>query len=329
MSAQPKISVILCAYTEKRWDLMVASIESLEAQTLPPLEIILVIDYNKSLYKRVVIHYPEIKVLENQGKQGLSGARNTGIKSAKGDILAFIDEDATAAPDWLRNLAKAYTDSKVLGVGGIINPDWVKEKPRWFPVEFNWVVGCSYKGLPENRAQIRNLIGCNMSFRKDVLDHVGGFRSEIGRIGTAPFGCEETELCIRATQIFPENNFIYEPAASVLHHVPESRSNFSYFCSRSYAEGISKALITALIGRQDGLSSERSYTFKTLPQGVLCSIKDALTGDITGLGRASAIIIGLGITTWGYLVGKLVHVRQMNSDKLERNRLRKMESFQK
>ena len=307
VSSSIKVTVIVCAYTEERWDLMINSIESLKSQTIQPLEVILVIDHNKQLYERVSVVYKDIIVVENQNKRGLSGARNTGINIAQGDVLAFIDEDAIASPTWLSALVDAYSDQKVLGTGGVIHPNWIRGIPRWFPVEVNWVVGCSYKGLPEEKTTIRNLIGCNMSFRKDVLDRVGGFRSEIGRIDAVPLGCEETELCIRAKQIFPECNFIYEPAASVLHYVPSKRSNFHYFRSRCYAEGISKALITALIGERDGLSSERTYTFKVLPEGVLRGVRDTMfNGDISGLGRAGAIVIGLVLTTWGFLVGKLV-----------------------
>jgi GT2 family glycosyltransferase len=324
MSPNTQVSIVVCAYTEDRWDLIADAIKSLKAQTFQPLEIILVIDHNKKLYERVSAVFSDINVIENQGKRGLSGARNTGIKAAKGEILAFIDEDATASPTWLSNLVKAYSNKKVLGTGGLINPNWSDGIPRWFPTEFNWVVGCSHKGLPEKKAAIRNLIGCNMSFRKDVLEHVGGFRPEIGRIGTVPFGCEETELCIRATQSYPESKFIYEPAASVLHYVPAQRSNFHYFRSRCYAEGISKALITELIGEQDGLSSERTYTFKTLPSGVLRGIKDAFSGDFSGFGRAGAIIVGLMWTTWGFIVGKIVHVPQLRANKLESNRIRQM-----
>ena len=324
MSTQSQVSVIICAYTEERWDLMVVSIESIKAQSLRPLELILVIDHNPKLYERVSNQYPNMNVIENQEKQGLSGARNTGIKAAKGNVLAFIDEDASAAPDWLENLIKAYSDPSVIGVGGVIHPNWSEGMPHWFPAEFNWVVGCSYKGLPEKQDEIRNLIGCNMSFRSNVVDDVGRFRSEIGRIGAVPFGCEETELCIRATQVYPDRKFIYEPAASVLHYVPAQRSTFLYFRSRCYAEGISKALITELIGKRDGLSSERNYTFKTLPLGVLRGIKDAFWGDLSGLGRAGAIIIGLTWTTWGFIVGKLVHVPQLRAKKLERNRVRQM-----
>jgi cellulose synthase/poly-beta-1,6-N-acetylglucosamine synthase-like glycosyltransferase len=111
-----------------------------------------------------------------------------------------MDEDATAAPDWLERLTHGYDSDEVLGVGGTIDPLWLTGRPAWFPAEFDWVVGCTYRGLPETANRVRNLIGCNMSFRREVFQQVGGFRSGIGRIGLRPVGCEETELCIRLNQ---------------------------------------------------------------------------------------------------------------------------------
>lgn len=301
-----RVTVIICAYTEDRWNELVLSLKSMQAQQLQPAQTILVIDHNHQLYQRACKEFPNVQVVENTNEQGLSGARNCGISLAKGDILAFIDEDAVAAPDWLSVLAAAYRDDSVIGTGGLIQPAWVEQKPAWFPEEFNWVVGCTYRGVPEHSSPVRNLIGCNMSFRREAFEKVGGFRSNMGRIGTIPLGCEETEFCIRLKQYWPSSTFIYEPLAQVKHRVPAVRARFSYFRARCYAEGLSKALVSQFVGANDGLASERTYTFRTLPEGVLRGVADFFRrGDWSGLGRAAAIIAGLLITTWGYLVGKV------------------------
>jgi GT2 family glycosyltransferase len=302
----PDASVIMCAYTEARWDDMLAAIDSVQRQTVPARELILVIDHNPALYERARAQFPDVTVIENREARGLSGARNSGIAIATGEVLAFLDEDAIAAPDWLERMLTCYQDSQVLGVGGAIEPLWVGQRPAWFPQEFDWVVGCTYLGMPPRAADVRNLIGCNMSFRREVFDVVGGFRSGIGRIGTRPVGCEETELCIRAGQHWPQSVMRYTPEARVLHRVPDSRACWDYFRSRCYAEGLSKALVAHFVGARDGLSSERSYTLRTLPKGVLRGVADTLVGrDRAGLARAAAIVAGLFITTAGYLVGQL------------------------
>ena len=298
------ISIIVCAYTERRWNEMLSAVESLKNQTLAPHEIILVIDHNPELFERARAHLSGVTVVENREQRGLSGARNTGLAIATGEIIAFMDEDAVAAPNWLAQLAACYDDPQVMGAGGAIEPVWESGRPRWFPEEFDWVVGCTYRGMPISRAQVRNLIGCNMSFRRQVYERIGGFRDGIGRIGTRPLGCEETEFCIRANQRFQGQHFVYEPAARVFHHVPDSRANWGYFRSRCYAEGLSKALVARFVGASSGLSSEKTYVIRTLPLGVLRGLADTLLRlDGGGIGRAGAIMAGLFLTGIGYLVG--------------------------
>ena len=303
MSTQ-SISVIICAYAEERWVDLVAAIESVRRQSVPCLEIVVAIDHNPALLERVRSDLPGVVAVENREPRGLSGARNSGLAVAQATIVAFLDDDAMAAPDWLEHLSAGYEDPAVLGVGGAIEPHWSGDRPRWFPEEFDWVVGCTYRGMPTRIAPVRNLIGANMSFRREVFEAIGGFRSGIGRVGTRPVGCEETELCIRALQRWPDRIFCYEPRARVYHRVPTLRASSSYFRSRCYAEGRSKALVSRLVGAGAGLASERAYTFQVLPRGVVGGLTDLVRHrDPSGLARASAIAAGLAITTAGYLTG--------------------------
>jgi len=194
----------------------------------------------------------------------------------------------------------------VIGVGGASLPMWLEKQPTWFPEEFNWVVGCSYRGLPVSTATVRNLIGCNMSFRRELFDAVGGFRNGIGRVDTRPLGCEETELCIRTNQHWPERIMLYEPKARVHHRVPGNRAQWGYFFSRCYSEGLAKAFVSQFVGAKDGLASEWEYSMKTLPQGVIRGVTEAtVSRDPTGLARACAIVAGLTVTAAGYVVGRV------------------------
>ncbi len=304
------ISVIICAYTEERWDDLVAAVASVKRQTLLPGEIIVVVDHNPGLLRKVREYLSGVLVVENTEVRGLSGARNCGIAVAKSPIIAFLDDDAIATPDWLMLLSEGYTDAKVLGMGGPVVPFWSDNEPTWLPEEFHWVVGCTYRGMPQTVKSIRNPIGANMSFRREVFDGVGGFRSEIGRVGTRPVGCEETELCIRARQYWPQSVFLYQPQASVFHRVPGNRTNWNYFCSRCYSEGLSKAVVTRYVGAKDSLASERIYTFRTLPQGVVRGVKESLLHlRLSGFLRAGAIVTGLTLTTVGYFVGSMFSQR--------------------
>lgn len=305
-SAEPVVSVVICAYTQARWDDLVAAIDSVrEQRDRVPLEIIVVIDHNPALLERVRAEGPDLRVTENGEQRGLSGARNSGLRLATADIVAFMDDDAMANPDWLERLVAAYEDPAVGGAGGAIDPIWETKRPSWWPVEFDWVVGCTYRGMPEGRAVVRNMIGCNMSFRRDLLHELGGFVHGIGRIGTRPLGAEETELSIRLGRRWPDRTIVYEPAAGVRHRVPASRSNFRYFRARCYAEGLSKAAVAKLVGAGHALATERRYAVRTLGGGVLNELGRAIRGDRAALGRAGAIVAGLLITTAGYVVGRV------------------------
>jgi glucosyl-dolichyl phosphate glucuronosyltransferase len=300
------VSVIICAYTEQRWEDLLAAVDSVCKQTLPANEIIVVIDHNPQLLRRVQEHLPDVIAIENKEQRGLSGARNSGIARAQSSLMAFLDDDAIATPDWLHLLQADLEDPQVLGIGGAVIPRWLQPRTSWFPDEFLWVIGCTYLGMPQTGSSIRNPIGANMAIRREVFYSVGGFRNAIGRVGTRPVGCEETELCIRAHQHWPQRRFIYKPEASVSHRIPGNRMTWRYFCARCYSEGISKATISRLVGAQDSLASERTYTLVTLPKGVARGLRDGFCKlDLTGFLRASAIVTGLVTTATGYLVGKI------------------------
>jgi glycosyltransferase involved in cell wall biosynthesis len=301
----PTVSVVICAYTDERWDDILAAVRSLETQRVPPHEVVLVVDHNPALRERLDATLPDVQVVENRGERGLSGARNTGVALARGDVIAFLDDDAVAHPEWLQNLAAAYTYPEVAGVGGLTLPLWETARPPWFPEEFDWVIGCSYVG--QEPGVVRNLLGGNASFRREVFDVAGGFNSLLGRtaVSRRPLGCEETEFCIRVSRHRPGSVFVFEPSALIWHRAPAARERFSYFRSRCYAEGLSKAVMTRRVGAADGLSTERRYAAVTLRRGVLRGIGDALHGDRAGLARAGAITAGLVATTAGYTVGTL------------------------
>ncbi len=302
----PRMSVIICAYTEKRWDQTLAAVESVRLQSRESLEIILVVDHNRALRDRFAGALPDVILLENAEAQGLSGARNTGIAIARGDVIAFLDDDAIAEPDWLKFLADCYEDPAVAGVGGLTMPLWETKRPSWFPEEFDWVVGCAYRGMPRSRMPVRNILGGNASYRQEVFSLVGGFCTTIGRSsGKRPMGCEETELCIRITQRRPDMVILFENRAMISHWIPAARCRLSYFTARCYAEGLSKAFVAASVGAQDALSSERRHATRTLPTGIARGLAAAIKGDPWGLARAGVIIIGLAAATAGYGVGSL------------------------
>jgi GT2 family glycosyltransferase len=302
---RPDVSVVVCAYTDARWDALVAGVRALAEQTLPPREVIVVVDHNEPLFVRAGGALRGARVLANEERSGLSGARNTGVRHAAGEIVAFLDDDALPEPAWLEQLSAAFEDPSVVGAGGVALPEWVDgPPPRWLPPEMHWVVGCSYVGLPTGVAEIRNPIGANMAFRRDPLVAAGGFTDGIGRVGTVPLGCEETELAIRIRRL-TGGVVLHLPDARVAHRVTASRVTWRYFVSRCWSEGLSKALVAREAGQHAALASERAYAARTLPLGAARGIRDAVRGDASGVARAAAIAAGLAVTATAYLRGRL------------------------
>jgi O-antigen biosynthesis protein len=306
-------SVIICAYTDARWQQLLCAAESVRTQTTSVDELLIVIDHNDELRHRAAQAMPWARVVPSTGRAGLSGARNTGIAASTGDVVLFLDDDAVAEPDWVSHLLAPYRDPQVLGVGGAAQPVWELSAPRWWPPEFGWVVGCSYRGQPVSTASVRNLMGCNMSLRRTVLEAVGGFDEGLGRGADDALGCEETELCIRARQLIPSGEFLFEPQAVVHHWVPGSRSSWKYFRARCRAEGASKARVARTVGRSAALSAEKAYTRRVLPAGIGRNIRDALAGDISAFARAGAIATGLAITAFSFLGAKTSQAARASS----------------
>lgn len=299
------VTVVVCAYTEERWNDIRAAIDSLREQTAPVHQIVLVIDHNADLLAAAREAFPDVRCLPNTGPQGLSGARNCGVAAATGDVVAFLDDDAAAEPGWVAALAAAYRDATVVGVGGGVLPAWQAPRPRWFPDEFLWTVGCSYTGLPTGRAEIRNPIGANMSFRRSVFESVGGFDPLMGRLGKDAAGCEETEFSIRARASVPGARVLLEPDARCRHTVTADRVTRRYFRRRCRAEGRSKALVSRLSGTEAALETERRYVRETLPRGVVRGVADLCRGDLGGAARAWAILEGTALTATSYFAAQL------------------------
>jgi GT2 family glycosyltransferase len=298
------VTVVICAYTDRRWQSLLRAVHSLRVQRRLPEQSIVVIDHNEQLLRRARTSLPDdVEVLANEERQGLSGARNTGVRAARGDVVAFLDDDAEADPGWLEELLARYDEPSVMGAGGRAVAVWPGKRPGWMPTEFDWVVGCSYTGLPETVAPVRNLLGAAMSFRRCLFDQLGKFDTEMGRLGVLPLGCEETEFSIRVRRNIAGAEFVHVPSAVVHHHVEPERVRIGYFLRRCYSEGISKAAVTRREGADAALSTERSYVVSTLSRGVLDGLRDGLRGDTDGFARCAMIVVGLLATTAGYLVG--------------------------
>ncbi len=358
----PKISVIICAYTTDRLKDIHEAVNSVQAQTLEPGEVIIAVDHNEELYQELTETYGDsanlnesqpipIKLVLNTSTYGLSETRNVGIRAATGDIVAFIDDDAVAENDWLENLVKPFlsqpepetnrgstnlltsanlskSQRKVVAVGGRAIPRWHNgRRPSWFPEELDWIVGCTYKGLPLKGEEIRNVPGDNMAFGKEIFYTVGFFRSELGRTGKTKGVAEEPELCLRIKQGMPDSLILHKPEAIIHHKIPSWRLSLEYLIQRSYDEGLCKSLVKSLSSTSfsKSLSTESSYLRYLLLKSMPERLKHFYKRD--SLSQAGVIMLSIAATGLGYLVGELegpIYRLQMSTKQVNRT---KQEAF--
>ncbi len=211
----PSVAVVICAFDERRLALLERAVASVFAQSVTPARVVVAVDHNPALLQRARASLPQALVIENDRAQGAGEARNAGVAAtADGEVLAFLDDDAWAAPDWIERALVSFADDRVMGVGGTIDPDWEGTRPGWFPAEFNWTVGCTYPGLPTRPAPVRNLIAASMFVRRSVFEELGGFRTGFGKLGERSRP-EETDLCLRANTRWPGRSWLHDPAVAI------------------------------------------------------------------------------------------------------------------
>jgi GT2 family glycosyltransferase len=298
-------SVVVCTAAHERAALLRDCLESLLAGGRRPDEILLVVDRNPSLAAVLAGSLPpSIRLLQTE-RQGLSEARNAGIREASSDVVAFVDDDVTVDPEWLSSLMGPFEhDDDILGVGGPAVPRWGAER-RWLRDELLWVVGCTYRGHREDPGPIRNPLGCNMAFRRRELIALGGFATEFGKRGNALETCDETELSLRLERTHGPGRVRYAPAARVRHFVPGSRISWRLLVRRSLSEGLSKGRLYRLYSRA-ALAAERNYgrrlVAETVPRLVMGGV---LRRDRRAVQGAAAILASLVITGTAFVAGAL------------------------
>jgi GT2 family glycosyltransferase len=212
----PFVSIIVI--TRNRPFLLRHCIGRVLSQPYPHKEIIVVDSSSNDESEQVVAQYPGVISVRLRGQRNnMPQARNQGIGASSGDILAFIDDDSMAQPDWLEALVKAYRDETIGSVGGRViempDPycDEASGSPRLFVKPSGRVIGKDLGLVSTEEIEVDHLRGNNMSFRREVLEQIGGFDANY----TLTNFCEETDLCIRVKKAGWRMMFV--PTMAVVH----------------------------------------------------------------------------------------------------------------
>ena len=258
------VSVIVCTYRSDNFENVLDVVVSLLNQTYRKTEIIIVVDGNERLREKLATTYntqDNIQVVASEESIGVSGARNLGIRRARGDILAFIDDDSVAEKRWIESLVNTYQKSDAIAVGGTVLPIWLAKKPDYLPEELYWLVGLTYDGFAkEGVTEVRNALGANMSFKREVFEKVGSFSQDFGfaRKGASYIQAEEPEFALRMKNKFGKG-FIYNPEFVVYHKVSKQKTRLRILLKRAFYQGYSKALLKRLSPSPKPLATEEVY----------------------------------------------------------------------
>jgi glycosyltransferase involved in cell wall biosynthesis len=262
-----KVSVILCTYSEERYEAFTDAAESILSQTYAPIELIIVVDSNASVYEQALEEFDDDRVTIHNNSENVGNLEsiNNGVEIASGDIIANIDDDATADERWIEELVTTYEKQDALAVGGRLEPDWVAGEANYIPAEFYWLIGATHRGFQDDAGEVRNTFGSNLSFKREVFQDLGGFRTEIGgddRDRKLQGG--ETELCARLYQEYGERVY-YNPDALVFHKIFDYRTKRTWLLKRAFWQGFSKRGMEVLVpesgGEERGFLSDLLFSF--------------------------------------------------------------------
>jgi glucosyl-dolichyl phosphate glucuronosyltransferase len=314
------VSVVICTYNLDSYLNLIEAVDSILEQTYQDKNVIVVVDGNRKLYERFISDYGEtgiVRAILLTENVGISEARNAGIRMATGDIIAFMDDDATAGSEWIENLVKTYKEYNAIAVGGKILPVWTGRKPDYLPEELYWLVGVNYSGLLENKVtEVRNTFGPNMSFRKEVFEKIGFFNRDLGfaKRNTAYLQAEEAELSLRMKQAFGQG-VMYNPRAEVYHKVPPEKLKVGILLKRAYYQGYSKALLGKFHKSAGSMATEKSYLKTSLLKYIPQRLKRAY--HLTELRKGSILLATIISVVIGFAYGSIQQRVPVRKNKLD------------
>lgn len=302
-----KVSVLICTYTPELYDHLAEAAESVLEGTYDDVEIVLVSDGNDEVFElmqRDFSDHPKVVVTRTEDNVGISAARNRGLEVASGDVVAQMDDDAIAHERWVEELVSVYEETDAIAVGGKMTPDWVAGKPSFLPEEFFFLIGVTRTGFAEPGEEVRNTYGSNISFRRDVLESLGGFDPNVGRRGDLEIQGHESELGTRLRQEF-DRGVVYNPDAKVAHKIFGYRTNRRWIAKRAFWQGYSKRALQSLLPEATG-DEETDFLklllFSSIPNRLRGLVMEPSVAKVEQLVWVVALTVLVGV---GYLYGSV------------------------
>lgn len=244
MVKKPLLSVIITSYSMERFGDICELLDSIKAQGYPKIETIFIVDSSKELYEDIkdyakTIGLGNLLVILRMNRITLGEARNIGSGKARGEIVAFVDDDVVLSPDWAAEMVRSYENDDVIGATGAALPLWKGGNLDWLPKEFYWLISCTeWTGWKRIR-EVRSAYGANMSFRRGAFEKAGSFMQSLGY--HAPMA-EDLEFSLRV-RAKTGKKLVFNPRAMVQHKVYGYRVGLHFVAARAHHIGVSRRLL--------------------------------------------------------------------------------------
>ena len=304
--AGPLLSVVITGYTKSRLPDVFDLLESLKAQTYRHIEIVFVGERKPELCERVREYADQhgvanVTVLFNDGEPGVAVARSMAVPKSNGEIIAFVDDDVVAFPDWAEAIMDVFAETDAIGVTGPALPLWDDPGMAWFPEELYWLLSCTaWSGWDQVR-EVRNAWGMNMAFRREGFAVAGLFDSATG-YHLGPFA-EDNEFSQRVRSETGKP-ILYVPGAKVWHKVHQYRLRWSFVRERAYWIGRSRRNLLRFYAAEnrggDLLSPERDLLGRIITRRIPRDLAGLLRTPSTAWKRLSMTFWALIFVALGY-----------------------------
>lgn len=298
------VSVVVCTYTMDRYDAFQEAVDSALEQTYTPVEVVLVSDGNPDVAAEMRDDYGDLDnvlIHCNDENRGISYSRTKGADVATGDLVAFLDDDAVAEPNWIELLVETFESTEAVAVGGRLNPEWLTDRPSFLPEEFFWLIGCTEKGFAEHMEEVRNTYGSNIMFDREVFLSVGGYDEETGRKGDSHVQAHEAPVCIRIREEYGRG-VIYNDNAVVYHKIFKYRADFRWLVSRAFWQGYSKRVMSKLYPEDEG--NEGAYLKNLVTKYIPTRLRNLISNPSRpGVEQLLTIFVFTAAVGFGYIYG--------------------------
>ena len=255
----PRVSVVVCADESTPFDGLTAALDSV-LRDGDVHDVLVVVDRAPRLRDHLRHRYDDLVVVDNTRTPGLAGSRDTGIESARGDVVAFLDADCVAHAGWARALAAPFDQVDVIAVVGRTEATWPGTAASALPDDLLWAVDCTPRSRPDGLVGLDDVAGATVAFRRWDLLQVGGLASGVDARDAVPRGAEFVELCLRLAADEPEARIVSTSSARVSRTVAPNETRWRSVAGAAFDRGVAQSALRRSVGRDADTGTVRGVT---------------------------------------------------------------------